>query len=297
MKREHQGAILLAVFVLAMAGLVLCGHRVAKGKPPLKDTDGKGTATAKLKPLIVEPKLRCPKLKPRLKAWILKRLGSTFSRRWRKLVSTRLGDAIVKESKRFKLDPLVMATVAWTESDYRPFLIGSYRGKSGNNRRAGEIGVFQTIPWDHPVKLAWLANVGCKPRQKHLLGRWKRNVKRHGTACHAPDIIRQRSRTGMWSRWELKDIRINAYVAHSEMRYHVERSLKKYPNPRWPRWAYATKWRKRNPGADETLLSRHVTYNTGLRPVPRRSYRYKLLSRYPKVRDYVCGKPRKIARR
>jgi hypothetical protein len=281
---------MLGIFLLIMAALCMIGDS-ARSKPPLKKAAVRAPAQ-----YIVEPGLKCSAIKTRLRGWISKRLGSTNNWRWRKLVSKRLSAAIVKESKRHALDPLAMATVAWIESDYRPWLRGPYRGKSGTNRRAAEVGAFQLIPGDYPVKLSWRANAGCKPRQKWLLGRWRRYVKRYGTACHAPDVIKLRSRTGLWNRYELRDLRVDTYIAHWEMRWHLDRSFKRYPKTKWPRWSYAVRWRKRNPKANETLLSRYSYYNTGLRRVPRKAYRRKLLRRYPKIRDYVCGQ-KKIARK
>jgi hypothetical protein len=265
-----------------MAVLCILGAE-AQSKPPLKK------AAAVKQSFIVESGRKCPSLQPRLRKWIRKRLGRTNSWRWRTLVSRRLSASIVKESSRHRLDPVVMATIAWIESDYRPWLKGPYRGKSGTNRRAAEVGAFQLIPGDYPVRLAWRANKGCKPRQRRLLRHW-RWIARGSTACHAPDIIKLRSRVGLWNRYELRDMRIGTYIAGFELVYHLRNSLARYPKPKWPQRRWVKRWRKKNPAVNEVLLTRYAFYNTGVRRVPKRSYRRKLLLRYPRVRNFVCSK-------
>jgi hypothetical protein len=218
------------------------------------------------------------------------------SKGYRKTMSTKLAARIVIEAKRFGLDPLVLASIAWVETGFKPTVRGRYAGRSGTDRRMNEAGVFQLIRWDSMVKVAAHSIAGCKSPK---LSRWQREVwsrRYRDKTCLYPDIAATRTRVGHFNRRELKDITISTFVVSLEIRAHIESCKARNPDGhRWysPRWF--KRWRKANPNVNVTALERYLHYNWGPKQFPRNHYRRKLFVCYSKIRREVCGPTKRVA--
>lgn len=241
----------------------------------------------------VESGVSCPNQGVKIQRFIEAHLARYRygSRRYRRTLSTQLSTRIMVEAKRWRLDPLVMTTIAWIESDFRPHVRGTYGGTSGRGRRMNEVGVWQLIPWDHAVLQAARFVTGCKPST--TMNRWQRARWRRvyrGKQCLFPDIGAARLRSGYFVRAELRGIVIGTYVAAYEMRSHIDACRKRNPSGhKWyaPRWLAG--WKRANPNVNVTALERYLHYNWGGKQYPRNHYREKLFKRYSKVRRGVCG--------
>jgi hypothetical protein len=247
-------------------------------------------AALSLATLIAAPVERgrvCPRLQDGLRTWIVRALRGKRSR-YRRHVAGVLSSRIVAEARRFKLDPIVMGTIAWIESGYRPWVRGKY---GGVGRRSNEVGVWQLIPGDTPVKAAARDVRGCKPSPR--ISRWRMRAWRfrhRGARCVYPDIGVRRTRIGYFARNELRDLHLGTFIAAYEMRLHITKAKQRYPRGyRAPRWrVYWRKWKRRNPSVNTTALDRFVHYNHGARFRYGNLYRLKLYRRYEKVRRGVC---------
>jgi hypothetical protein len=233
----------------------------------------------------VEPGLSCPNQKTGIERFI--RAKMTGSRRYRKTQPSQLAERIVIEAKRFKLDPLVMTTIAWIESSFNRKTRGKY---GGPDNWQNEAGVWQLIQSDAPVRSAARAIIGCKPTGYALRfygAGWR---SRYGkSACSYPDIAKRRRRTGYFKRPELIDLHISTWIAAYEIRQHIDSCRKRKPNGhRWYKPWWWKKWQKANPKVNVTALERYLHFNWGSRQLPRNRYRRLLFSRYSKVRRAVC---------
>lgn len=243
-------------------------------------------------PLAVEPSLqhRCSVNQQGIQRWINGHFVKIAygSAGVRNVISTNLSTRIMAEANRFKLDPLVMATIAWIESDYRP----SRRGRfTGVGRRRNEIGIWQLIPGDWPVREANKAILGCRPGprvNRWQWARWRRLYR--WKPCAAQDVANQRAKAGWFGTDELASFYVGTWIAAFEMRSHIDSCKKRAPQGhtyrKLPWW---NSWRAKNPNVNITALERYLHYNFGSRFYSNGSYHKKLFLRYPKVRKGICG--------
>jgi len=237
----------------------------------------------------VEPGLACPSREQGIERFVraqLKRYGLRSHRRGP--IAVKLSKRITVEAKRFKLDPLVMTTIAWMESSFVPSTRGVYGGKG---HWQNEAGIWQLIPGDAPVRTAARMILGCKPSGhalRNYLPGWRYRYSKK--SCLYPDIAKRRRKIGYLKRSELIDIHIGTWVVFNEVRQHIDKAEKRWPKYRWPRRRWYKRWRKKQPHVDRTALARYVHYNVGgMRKPWFGSYMRRLFGRYPQVRDYVCG--------
>jgi hypothetical protein len=206
--------------------------------------------------------------------------------RLRKTISVQLSRRIVAEAKRFRLDPIVMATISWIESDYRPFLRGTYRGVG---RRQNEIGVWQVIPWGWGTRSANKTIVGCRPGRFLPRYAWPRYFRYYKwKRCDYPDVGKQRTRLGSFSIAEMRSFYIGTFIAAHIMRKGID--AKKKLGLRIPHMKWLPQWIINNPNVNRIKLMRYGSYNWGSKWYPRGPYAKKLFHRYTIVRRKVCGK-------
>lgn len=240
-------------------------------------------------PGTVEPGRVCPKLQTNLSRFIASKVKARRrSARYAAIVGRALSARIVVEAKRHKLDPLAMSSIAWIESDFSPTARGNFGGKG---RRRNEVGIWQLIPGDAPVRDAARALYGCKPGRYFapwLRRQWAFNYR--GKACEAPDVGAMRRRPGRFSRAELADFTIGTWVAFREAASHVAKCRKRHPKRHQPPRPWLAAWRKRNPRAVPIELERYSHYNFGSRWRTKRIYTYRMFRRYEKIKAAVCGK-------
>ncbi len=229
----------------------------------------------------VAPVAKCPKLEKSLSKWM-----HSYRAKMRRAHDPRvdlLASRIVAEAQRRKLDPIVLATVAWIESDY------TFRPKSPR----GEQGLWQLVPWDPSVRISARNNYGCQPtprvpRWQHRV--WPRRFKRF--SCDAPDVGKRRRSTGGWAYSELRDVYIGTYIAADHLRRHMVAST------HVRRWGlrslsgYQRGLVAKYPKYDWKTLERACHYNWGTRYLPRRvtawAYRAKMFHRFVKIREATC---------
>lgn len=236
----------------------------------------------------VEPGRVCPNLEAGLRRWVEGRLEkATVRPALRVAMALELARRIVVEAERFGLDPIVLATVAWIESDFRPWV----RGLTKDGRRAGEIGVWQLIPGDSPVLEALDEVAGCEPSATvwpHLRDLWRRKWKAGGR-CTFPEIGAKRQHVGRFNLWDLRDLTISTWVAAWEIRRHVRVCKGHAPEGHSSRPGWLRVWARRNPGVTVAELDRYVHFNTGGHRWDGESqYRYRLFTRYLRTRAGVC---------
>jgi hypothetical protein len=240
----------------------------------------------------VEPHRNCPNMKQGLYNWIhnhLTRAGVSGATR-KSLVASQLTNRILAEAKRFRLDPLVMATIAWIESDYVPWRRGNY---GGVGRRRNEIGVWQIIPYEWSVRSASKKVAGCRPGAGLNRSQWRRYFRKYQwRTCLYPDIGKRRKNLGVFSVAELRDIYIGTFVAAYGLRAAIDACTKrtngrghKFTNLSW-----LAQWYVDNPNADKQALVKYAHHNWGSRTYMRGPYLKKLFIRYTKVRKGVCGR-------
>jgi hypothetical protein len=138
---------------------------------------------------------------------------------FRRKFSRWYANRILIEARRNRLDPLAMAAIAWTESSYRPWA----RGVPGS-RRAAEVGVWQLIPHDSPVRAARRTLEGCQP-PAHLAP-WRRRIwirRRPGKPCADQIVANRRKYVGSFTVTELRDYILGTYIAAFEIRRHIDR--------------------------------------------------------------------------
>ena len=104
---------------------------------------------------LVEPTRQCPNLEARTRAHIETRLAGTYWPAKRASIAKELAERTFAEAKRRNLDPLVLTTIAWIESDFRPYTRGKFKRP--------EVGVWQIIPGDNFVNAARDRLLGCEP--------------------------------------------------------------------------------------------------------------------------------------
>ena len=229
----------------------------------------------------VAPTNKCPKLEKSLSKWM-----HAYRVKMRRPHDPRidlLAQRIVAEAKRHKLDPIVLATVAWIESDY------TFRPRSPR----GEQGLWQLVPWDSSIRKSAKKNYGClPPAQAPAWQRkaWPRRFKRY--RCDAPDVGKRRRTTGHWSYSELRDVYISTYVAADHLRRHITAST------HVRRWGlrslsgYQRGLMVKYPDYDWMTLERACHYNWGTRYLPKRvtawAYRAKMFHRFVKIREAAC---------
>lgn len=238
---------------------------------------------------IVDPTLSCPRMREGIEAWILKILTGRkhATQGKREAIARTLADRIMLESKKQGLDPLVMTAIGWIESSYRPTARGDY---GGTGRRQNEVGTWQLIPFDSPVRSAARLVLGCRP-SKRVGSRWIDLWRKYysGKACKRVDIGARRTAIGQFTRKELADLWIGTWVAAREMRSHINMCLKRSPNGhRWNAPHWLKKWKRQYPMASVTVLERYLHYNWGPKVLPKHHYRWKLFRRYARVRENIC---------
>jgi hypothetical protein len=238
----------------------------------------------------VEPARKCKNMQAGMEKWIEKslRLGGFRKAGMRHVIAVRLAGRIMIEAARFKLDPIVMATIAYIESGYRPWARGKY---GGVGRRSNEVGIWQLIPGDGPIRAANRTILGCKPSK--YVWAWKHRIWRHkykGKACKYPFIAALRGGIGRFSRSEMKGFEIGTWLAAFEMRQHVDNCRKRNPHKhRWPTPSWLQKWTRKNTDVDRTELERYLHYNWGSKQLPGHLYRRRLFRGYTRVRDGICS--------
>lgn len=192
----------------------------------------------------------CKPTVPQMQALIVKH-GQGGMRR-RRVVARQLAKAVWRESRRWRLDPIAMLAVASVESDFRANIRGKLRPGS---RRSAEVGVWQLIPGDSPVRAA------------------RRTLARLCKAKKCPHRRRSRRR---FSVTELAQIPLGTWIFSHELTAHVRACKRRQPRGHTmplsqPRW-----------------LARWAHYNTGPR-TPTTWYRYKLARQYRLFRRALCG--------
>ena len=183
------------------------------------------------------------------------------SMRLRGVVAKQLSTAIARESKRWGLSRLAMLAVASVESDFRPNIRGKLRPGS---RRSAEVGVWQLIPGDSPVRQARLTLLRlCRPSFSQ-------------PSC--PAMVRKQKRsTGRLRASELGNIILGTWIFAHELTQHVKSCKRRHRRGHsmplgMPRW-----------------LGRWGHYNTGPKN-PTKWYRYKLARQYRLFRRLLCRK-------
>jgi len=211
-------------------------------------------------------------------AGYIQRIAPKFRRvSFRKKFAHWYASRILFEAKRRKLDPIALTAVAWTESNFRPWA----KGIPGT-RRAAEVGVWQLIPLDSPVKAARKKLRGCKPPKKlarWLRAGWLRGMKRPGVSCEDQSIADRRQKYGRFSIPELRDHILGTYVAAFEIRLHIDNANRRGVKPRLiPRCKL--------PRATQLKLYQYGHYNTGSRR-PLTYYIQRLCRRYGKIQKWT----------
>lgn len=183
------------------------------------------------------------------------------SMRLRRVIAKQLSTAIARESKRWGLSRLAMLAVASVESDFRPNIRGKLRP---GTRRSAEVGVWQLIPGDSPVRRARLTLLRlCSPSFNQL-------------GC--PAMVRKQKRsTGRLRASELGNIILGTWIFAHELTQHVKSCKRRHKRGHsmplgMPRW-----------------LGRWGHYNTGPKN-PTKWYRYKLARQYRLFRRLLCRK-------
>ncbi len=167
--------------------------------------------------------------------------------------AAELASRILAEGKRTGQDPVMLATVAWIESDYR-------RGLRG---RAHEIGVWQLRPFDHGMGSGW-AWLRARAARFPVVGQvpqlpWKRLRWRH-------------------RRLVLDDIKAGTYLAAYSISRHVRmcRRLRHRVGPRRP---CSKPFLAQCPRYHKHEIDRVGHFNSGV-SWPRPAYLWKLRRRY-----------------
>lgn len=186
------------------------------------------------------------------------------SMRRRRVVAKQLSAAIARESKRWGLSRLAMLAVASVESDFRPNIRGKLRPGS---RRSAEVGVWQLIPGDSPVRQARRTlNRICPVRPAGLPS--------CPVVVYRERILRHR---GRFRASELANITLGTWIFAHELTQHVKSCKRRHRRGHsmplgMPRW-----------------LGRWGHYNTGPKN-PTKWYRYKLARQYRLFRRLLCRK-------
>lgn len=208
----------------------------------------------------------------------------------RRVVARQLAPAILRESKRWYMHPATLLAIASTESDFRAALRGKLRPGS---RRSAEVGVYQLIPGDTPIRRTrrWIDKVCRGPNQlAHMCPR---------------DIWRRKRRRGRFTVRQLGDPVIGTYLVASEVMQHVNSCTQRRSRGHLTWWV--RRWAKRHAVALSQVrwLSRVAHYNTGPRwrssPARLRKFRWytrRLFRRWAKIRRLLgCVPPaRKVFR-
>ncbi len=205
--------------------------------------------------------------------------------RRRRIVAKLLAPRIIIEAKRWKMHPATLAAIGSIESDFRAYLRGRLRPGS---RRSAEVGVWQLIPNDTPVK-----------RARRLLDR----TCRVAATCVAPDVWRRKRRRGRLRVRQLGDMIIGTWVVASELNQHVKACVQRRPGGHVTAWV--RKWAKRHQVSLKLArrLSRLPHYNVGPRwssPARLRKftwYKRRFMRRWARFRRYLgCAKTTTVAR-
>ena len=206
----------------------------------------------------------------------------------RRIVARQLAPSILREAKRWSMHPATLLAIASTESDFRARLRGRVRPGS---RRSAEVGVYQLIPGDSPIRSqrVWIDQVCSRPNpQAHLCPR---------------DIWARKRRRGRFTVRQLGDPYLGSYLVAGEIQVHGNHCAQRRPTGhvtpwvrRWARKHRVAMTRARN-------LSRLGHYNTGPRwrsPARLKKFRWyvrRLLRRWAKIRRLLGCATLKVARR
>lgn len=193
---------------------------------------------------------------------------------YRKKYSRQYASRILIEAKRRKLDPIALVAVAWTESNFVPWVKSKTKPVS--------FGVWQLIPFDSPVVAARKTLRGCKV-PKNLPG-WLRSVwarRRSGGTCEDQSVADRRERTGGFLESELRDYIIGTYVVAFEIRMHIDTVNRMRIKPRLIPGCGLSRQLQRK-------LYQYGHYNTGPRR-PRRYYVYRLCKRYETIVSWITA--------
>ncbi len=166
MTNERQGTIMLVMILALLAGLIICGPELARGKPPLK-------VTQKTKQVTSEDLLCAMNTHP----------GKTKGDVHRYQEFARL---FVKNGRRWGVDPVIVACVAYIESGFRARprpvwktkcrekLVGSCTRRPGPcyprykkicrkvRLDAGESGILQSLWYDKSTRIGYKLCTGKK---------------------------------------------------------------------------------------------------------------------------------------
>lgn len=170
MTNEKHGMVMLFFFVTLMAALVICGHKAASGKPPLKS-------------VAVQKKTSEDHAAKELLCAMRTHPGKTKGDVHRYPEFARL---FVKNGRRWGIDPAIVACVAYIESGFRARprpvwtkkcrtkLVGSCTRRPGPcyprykkickrvRRDAGEAGILQTLWYDKSTRVGYKLCTGKK---------------------------------------------------------------------------------------------------------------------------------------
>jgi hypothetical protein len=214
-----------------------------------------------------------------LSASIMKRAPKFRTVKYRRTFSRMYAKRILVESKRRRLDPIALTTVAWIESNFKPWA----RGIPGTRRQA-EVGVWQLIPSDSALVMARRRLAGCQipkrlPKWAHRY--WRIRMSRIPNFCEDQEVADRRVKFGRFSISELRDHILGTYLVAFEIRTHIDNAIKRgrkvrlIPGCKLPR-------------KKQHELYRYSFYNSGSRR-PRAYYLRRLCVRYQIIKKEVEG--------
>lgn len=166
---------------------------------------------------------------------------------------------------------MVVTSIAWMESDFRPW---------AKLARDGSVGVWQLIPGDSPVVAARKRLRGCKvPKRLYPWKRlaWLRGMR--GERCEDQKVADRRKKPGRFLKRELQDPVLSTYVFAYEVRAHIDNSIRRG-------WKARLIGGCKLPKKKQKELYRYGYFNSGMRK-PRTYYVRKLCKRYLILRKEI----------
>lgn len=212
-----------------------------------------------------------------LSGFIASRAPKNYSENFRARFALQYAGRILVEAKRRNLNPIILTAIAWTESDFRPWVKGQ-----GTDRRAGEVGVWQLIPGDFSIVEGEKTLAGC-PAPSGLsptaAAQWRRRAAAPDAKCEAPEVAAERKRPGWFYAYELVNPVVGTYLAAFEIRSHIDSSIARGVKPR------------KIPGCKLDLekqkeIYRYGHFNSGS-ALPKTVYLQRLCRRYAAVAEFI----------